>query len=353
MSTEHVNNYPKLHNAAWPGVVGKGDGGEPPIGLDEMLDLTAEAEVDGVRFDGFDLFLYLPHIDIDSTVDSDTAVEELAEKAKSRDLEIGTVVAPIWPPTGGGAAMGSSKERRQFLDQVKKGCRVAEKLRRLGVRPHGAVRIDSASSVEAWYEDPEGNQKRIAETFREACFIAEDHGEQLAAEGEICWGGIHSWKRMIQLLEMVDRPQTLGFQADMAHTLLYILGYNAPEDAILPQDFDWNESDRFEAAYLELTNALRPWTIDFHVAQSDGTVHGSGSHDKTGRHCRATDPNGKLDIVRHAGYWLRENGQLTDRIKHICWDGCMFPNDVMMQRETWNDILRAMIAVRDAHGWKE
>jgi hypothetical protein len=139
----------------------------------------------------------------------------------------------------------------------------------------------------------------------------------------------------------------------MAHTLLYILGYNAPEDAILPQDFDWNESDRFEAAYLELTNALRPWTIDFHVAQNDGTVHGSGSHDKTGRHCQATDANGKLDIVRHAGYWLREGGQPTRKIKHICWDGCMFPNDVMMQPETWNDILRAMIAVRDAHGWSE
>ena len=87
-----------------------------------------------------------------------------------------------------------------------------------------------------WAQGPEGNQKRIADTFREACDIAEDHGERLAAEGEICWGGMHSWKRMVQLLEMVDRPQTLGFQADMAHTLLYMLGYNAPEDAILPAE---------------------------------------------------------------------------------------------------------------------
>jgi len=29
----------------------------------------------------------------------------------------------------------------------------------------------------------------------------------------------------------------------------------------------------------------------------------------------------------------------------------MFPNAVMMQHQTWNDILRAMIAVRNAHGW--
>jgi hypothetical protein len=31
----------------------------------------------------------------------------------------------------------------------------------------------------------------------------------------------------------------------------------------------------------------------------------------------------------------------------------MFPNDVMMQPGTWNDILAAMVAVRDAHGWRE
>ena len=152
------------------------------------------------------------------------------------------------------------------------------------------MRIDSACGVEPWCEDPKGNQKRIAETFREACKIAEDHGERLAAEGEICWGGMHSWRRMIEMLEMVDRPQTLGFQADMAHTLLYLMGYNAPEDALLPQDFDWNDKARFDEAYGKLTAALRPWTIDFHVAQNDGTVHGSGSHDKTGRHCLAADP---------------------------------------------------------------
>jgi hypothetical protein len=250
--------------------------------------------------------------------------------------------------------MGDQRDREKFLTQVKKGCRIAQKLRDMGVRPNGVVRIDSACGVEAWCDDPKGNQKRIAETFREACKIAEDHGERLAAEGEICWGGMHSWRRMIELLEMVDRRETLGFQADMAHTLLYLMGYNAPEDALLPQDFDWKNQRQFDDAYATLTAALRPWTIDFHVAQNDGTVHGSGSHDKTGRHCLATDPKGKLDIVRQAGFWLRDaNGQLTKAFRHLCWDGCMFPNAVMMKRETWNDILRAMLSVRDAHGWKE
>ncbi len=58
-----------------------------------------------------------------------------------------------------------------------------------------------------------------------------------------------------------------------------------------------------------MARALRPWTIDFHVAQNDGTVKGSGSHDKTGRHCPPNDPNGKLDIVRDAGAWMRDDNE--------------------------------------------
>ena len=66
------------------------------------------------------------------------------------------------------------------------------------------------------------------------------------------------------------------------------------------------------------------------------------------------DPNGKLDIVCRAGYWMRdEKRQPTRKFRHICWDGCMFPNAVMMDPATWNNILRAMIGVRDAHGWQE
>ena len=342
--------YPKLHNAAWPGLVGKGpDAEEPAIDLDTMLDLTAAAEVNGVKFDGVDLFLFDPHVNIDS---SDDDLKALAEKVQARNLVVGTVVAPIWPPTGGGSAMGGPEDQKNFVEAVRKGCRIAKTLRELGVRPYGAVRIDSAADPGAWSADPEGNTKKIAETFRQACVIAEDHGEKLAAEGEICWGGMHSWKEMLKLLELVDRPQTLGFQADMAHTLLYLMGFNAPDSALLPAEFDWNDQAQFQTAYKTLTDALRPWTIDLHIAQNDATVKGSGSHDKTGRHCLPNDPNGKLDIVWAAGNWLRdENGQVTEKIAHLCWDGCMFPNKVMEDPQTWNDILDVMIKVRDAHGW--
>ena len=346
------NQYPKLHNAMWPGLVGKGSpGAEPCLELDTMLDLTAKAEVDGVKFDGVDIFLFAPHIDIDSTDDD---LKRVAGKIQAKGLVVGSVVAPIWPPTGGGSAMGGEEERRNFTGQVKKGCRIAAKLRALGVRPEGVVRIDSAASVEEWAKDPRGNTRRIAQTFREASEIAASHGERLAAEGEICWGGMHSWKNMVELLELVDRPKILGFQADMAHTLLYTLGFNAPEHALLPDNWDWSDPARLDHALTLLTAALRPWTIDFHVAQNDATVHGTGTHAKTGHHCQAKDPRGKLDIARHAGFWLRNaDGALTRAVRHICWDGCMFPNAVMKDQQTWNDILSVMIAVRQAHGWTE
>ena len=347
--TTGTHRLPALHNAMWPGLVGKGPGSEPAIDLDTMLSLTAAAEVDGTRFDGVDLFLSLPHTDIDST---DEDLKLLAGKLATLGLVAGSLVAPVWPPAGGGSAMGSEEDRHRFLTQVRKACAIGRKLRSLGIRKYGIVRIDSAASPADWASDPAGNTRRIAETFREACTIAEGHGERLAAEGEICWGGMHGWKYMQELLELVDRPQTLGFQADMAHTLLYTLGYNSPESRILPQDFDWASPEILMDALRQVTDALRPWTIDFHVAQNDGTVKGSGSHDKTGRHCPPNDPNGKLDIVEVASLWMRDaSGLPTHAFEHICWDGCMFPNSMMLAPETWRSVLTAMINVRDAHGW--
>lgn len=349
--TQTSFSYPKLHNAAWPGLVGKGPDSEPPLDLDTMIELTANAEVNGVKFDGIDLFLSEPHFSIDA---SDDDIKRLAEKVHGKGLAVGSVVAPVWPPTGGGTAMGTLDDRAKFTRMVRKACRIASKLRELGVRHHGVIRIDSACSVEDWAKDAVGNTIRIAKTFDEAAYMAEDFGERLAAEGEICWGGMHSWRHMVKLLELVDRPSMLGFQADMAHTLLYTMGYNAPEDALLPPDFDWQDQEKLDAALRTVSNALRPWTMDLHIAQNDATVKGAGTHDKTGRHCLPNDPAGKLDIVKHAGFWLRdEQGKLLKRVKHICWDGCMFPNEVLLNQQTYNDILKVMIEVRKAHGWDE
>src|SRR5438552_18292218 len=99
------NQFPKVHNAMWPGLVGKGPDSEPPIDLDTMLNLTSAAQVDGNKFEGVDIFLFDPHISIDST---DDQLKRLADKIQAKGLVVGSVVAPVWPPTGGGPAMGTA-----------------------------------------------------------------------------------------------------------------------------------------------------------------------------------------------------------------------------------------------------
>src|SRR5215472_18708127 len=82
-----AHRYPALHNAMWPGLVGKGPDSEPPIGLDEMLDLTAAAEIENTKFDGVDLFLADPHTSIDSSSDD---IKRLADKIAAKNLEVGS-----------------------------------------------------------------------------------------------------------------------------------------------------------------------------------------------------------------------------------------------------------------------
>src|SRR5688572_29470248 len=121
-----TNNYPKLHNALWPGLVGKGTAGaEPCIPLDTMLDLTARAEVNGVRFDGVDVFLGDPHLNVEA---GDRELERFATKLERRNLVAGSLVAPMWAATGGGSAMGSAEECSRFVGQVRKACLVAGRL---------------------------------------------------------------------------------------------------------------------------------------------------------------------------------------------------------------------------------
>lgn len=334
-----------LHNAMWPGLVGKGHdpGQEPPISFEKMLELTVAANVNGQKFDGIDCFLFLPHTDPNASIND---LKKKADLVASKGLKVGSLVAPVWPGTVGDSSMKDEAAAKKFLDAVTIACKIAKVFNDHGVRKYGVIRIDSAEfGVDQWRQDAKGNTTKIANTFRRAAKIAADYGERLAAEGEICWAGMHSWRDMLNLLEEVGMPETLGFQADLAHTYLYLMGYNAPEHAFLKEGYTDAE---FWPAYKKMVDQLRPWTIDFHVAQNDGQVHGAGSHDKTGKHCRADDPNGKLDIVKCSQYWLQ--GAEQRGIKHICWDGCMFPNSLLETASTWNTILDTMIKVRQAHG---
>ena len=55
-------------------------------------------------------------VDINSTDDD---IKRWADKAAAKNLKIGSVVAPIW---GGGGAMGSEEERKNYVSMVHKAC---------------------------------------------------------------------------------------------------------------------------------------------------------------------------------------------------------------------------------------
>ena len=98
-----------------------------------------------------------------------------------------------------------------------------------------------------------------------------------------------------------------------------------------------------------MANGSAPIFFSFAEQSLLAAGRGAGSHDKTGKHCPAGDPKGKLDVVRCAGYWLKDAPKRG--IEHICWDGCMFPNAMLETQSTWNEILDVMLKVRAAHGW--
>jgi hypothetical protein len=108
---------------------------------------------------------------------------------------------------------------------------------------------------------------------------------------------MHSWKYLEELLEQVGLSREPSASRPIWLTpWLFTLGYNAPEHGLSPEGYDWADKEVLYDALGRMTKSLRPWVKDFHVAQNDATVKGSGSHDKTGRHRLPNDPNGKMEI---------------------------------------------------------
>ena len=281
----------------------------------------------------------------------------LADKARTRNLEIGTVVAPVYPGTGGGSADGQRGGPRAVPRPGPQGVP-----RRAGgsanwafgptawcgsTRPaasrHG--REDPRRQPEADRRDvPRGLQDRRGSrraAGRRGRNLLGRHA-QLAADDCNCWRWSTARKRW------VSRPTC-------RHSLLYLLGYNAPDDALLPQDFDWDDQASFDDAYAGPHRSAaavddrlprgpeRRHRARLRLARQDRPPLPGRRPERQARHRAATPAIGSATAA----------GRCPRDFRHICWDGCMFPNAVMMKRETWNDMLRAMVAVRDVHGWKE
>ena len=119
--------------------------------------------------------------------------------------------------------------------QVRKACEIGRQMRELGIRPSGGIRIDSSTSVEAWDKDPKGNTKlhrrdlpRGRRHRRRPRRVPRRRGRDLL--------GRHAFlaRRCATCSKRSTARAVVGYQADMAHSMLYTLGYNAEEDRILP-----------------------------------------------------------------------------------------------------------------------
>src|SRR5207245_11676406 len=126
---------------------------------------------------------------------SDDDLKKIADLIAGKAFNVGSLVAPVWGGTVGDSAMGDAAQRAKFLSAVKMACRIAGIFNKHGVRKYGVIRIDSAEfGVNKWRENSKANTARIVDKFKKAAKNAADHGERPAAEGEICWAGMHPWK---------------------------------------------------------------------------------------------------------------------------------------------------------------
>ena len=352
---EHTNNYPKLHNAMWPGVVGKGHRrrrADHPARYAAQADRQRRVRRPEVRRRR-PLARRSAHLDRQRPPTRSSAGcrphrQLRAEGRLVRRADLGRRRRRLGHGRRRTTASASST-------QVRKACVIGKQMRDLGIRPTGGVRIDSSTGVEALGQGPRGQHQadrrdlpRGRQDRAGPRRVPRRRGRDLlgrhaflAREREAARDGRHARRRRLPgrhgALDAVRARRQCREGPPPARRIT--TGRTRP---------------RSTPPTSKVADALRPWTLDFHVAQNDGTTFGSGDHEKTGRHCQVDDPNGRLDVVKHAGYWLRDDkGNLTKTMRHICWDGCMFPNAVMEKQETWNKILGAMVKVRDAHGWRE
>ena len=305
----------------------KGPDSEPPIDLDTMLDLTAQ------RVGRRRQVRRRRSVSVRSArqhrLDRRRAEAARRPDPRATALVVGSLVAPVWPPTGGGSAMGDDDERQQFVDAGPEGLRDRQEAARHR-HPHVRRRPDrlrrepggvgEGSRTATRRRSPRPSARRATSPKSSAS----GSPPKARSAGAACTAG----SGIVELLELVDRPKTLGFQADMAHTLLFTLGYNAPEDRLLPEDFDWTSADALDEA-LQDDDATRCGR-GRSISTSRRTTRPSRDPARTTRPavtaCRTIRTASWTSPATPASGCATTTAQPTRAFQHICWDGCMFPN---------------------------
>ena len=269
-----MHKYPALHNAMWPGLVGKGAGRRAADRSrhDARPDRRRRGRRRQVRRRRSVPVRPARQHRLDRRRPEAARRQGRARRTWSS--------ARWWRRSGRRPAAArrwaATTERKAFLTQVRKACAIGRKLRDLGIRQYGVIRIDSAASPADWAKDP-GRQheedrrdvprrRRHRRGLRRAA--RRRRGDLLGrhAQLEAQRRAARSWS---------DRPKTRRLPGRHgAHAALHAGLQRARGSRSCPEDFDWSDRTTLDDALQKMTRALRPWTIDFHVAQND--AHGQG-----------------------------------------------------------------------------
>ena len=260
---------------------------------------------------------------------------------------------------------GVAADRRRIGDGQRRGAQEFRDAGAEGVRDRAEAARPRHPPVRRGAHRFRGQSRRLGEGSRPAtrsrlptrsarpATSRTSFGERLAAEGEICWGGMHSWKRMVRAAGDGRSPEDArvsgrhGAHAALHDGIQRAGGSPPPRRARL--------DDRSGARRGAENRDQRAAAVD------DRLPRRTERRDRSRARARTTRPGATASRpIRTASSTssatpacgcATNSGEPTQAFQHICWDGCMFPNATMMQAKTWNDVLRLLIEVRNAHGW--
>ncbi len=259
-------------------------------------------------------------------------------------LKVGSFVAPIWGGAGGGSAMGDADDAQavpqrrsaEGLPDRPSRCarsasaRPAASASTRSTRRRGLGQGPGRQHQEDRRDVPRGRQDRAGPRRVSWSPRARSAGaacSQLAREREAArrWSACRA--------SSATRPT-------WRTRCCFMLGANAEEDRILPEGLRLEGHGRARRRLQE--GGRRAAALDARLPRRAERRHrcsAPATHEKTGRHCRPTDPNGKLDITKHAGYWLRDDKRQADQddAPHLLGRLHVPQRGDGERRQTWND----------------
>ena len=180
---------------------------------------------------------------------------------------------------GHGRRLGDGQRRRtaqKFVAGREEGLphrQDAQQARRAQVRrhPHRLGRQPDATGPPIPRATPRRSPRRSAKPPRSPRTTASGSPPKAKSAGPACTPG----RTCSTCSNEVGMPETRRLPGRPWPTPISTCSATTPSST--PCSSPATRQAEFDAAYTKMTDALRPWTIDFHVAQNDGTVHGTGS----------------------------------------------------------------------------